>query len=338
MEMNSLDKDFLVSQLSPEGMREKIFEKVSARIFRHRIASLPFNEAFDRIRNSARELAESKRGDEAAKRIEDFHEMITRKGDLSGEAGDLYAALMQTLTALYIIVGKEEEAMKSAAVTLNLLARDVKRRDEAFLVILALVLYDLSILHTRRSEFRQAERVIEKSMRIFERLAKGNAERYAPAYLIAQGALTAIMRSRSRQASMLAEQKEATEKYMQMVNAGMEGAASHLVNSLAEEGRMLSRMGKYREAIQYFTRSLKYMTKLEGEMSGEQLILSVDLGEALLNVPATRDKGIHLLNTLLHKAVKLHAGEEHRRIVDILANSRSHQLDIIGFWYKLFPK
>ena len=66
--------------------------------------------------------------------------------------------------------------------------------------------------------------------------------------------------------------------------------------------------------------------------------MSIDLGESLLNVKATRDKGIHLLNTLLHKATKLGAETEHRRIVDILFNAKSRKLDILGIWHKVFPK
>ena len=58
----------------------------------------------------------------------------------------------------------------------------------------------------------------------------------------------------------------------------------------------------------------------------------------MLQIPAMRDKGVHLLNTMLHKATKINAGEEHRRIVDILVNAKSRSLDILSLWHKVFPR
>ncbi len=41
---------------------------------------------------------------------------------------------------------------------------------------------------------------------------------------------------------------------------------------------------------------------------------------------------------MLHKATKINATDEHRRIVDILYNAKSSSLDILGLWHKVFPK
>lgn len=337
IKFSSLDRNFMAS--TPGGsIWEKIGSKLPGRLMRRKLAEMPFNEAFDRIRESARQLIETGRADEVTERIERFASLIERKGGLSGENNDLYAALMQTLTAVYVSIDKGEEALKSAARTLTLLAREAKRKDESFRILLALTLHDLALVHFERSEFRHAEREIEKAMKLFERLAASDEERYAQAHVTAQSALTAVLKSRTRQANMLKEHQEATEKYLQMMNDGVEGATCLLVDSLSEAGRTLLRMGKYREAVQFLSRALKYLMKIESETSLRQLQLSIDLGESLINVKQTRDKGIHLLNTMLYKASKLHAEEDHRRITEILTNSKTKQLDILGFWYKLFPK
>jgi ParB-like chromosome segregation protein Spo0J len=97
-------------------------------------------------------------------------------------------------------------------------------------------------------------------------------------------------------------------------------------------------MNRYREAIHFYTRALKYLTRIENEFSLQQLQLSISLGEALIQTKNTRDKGVHLLNTMLHKATKLNATAEHKQIVDILLNARSNSLDILGLWHKMFPK
>ena len=97
-------------------------------------------------------------------------------------------------------------------------------------------------------------------------------------------------------------------------------------------------MNRYREAIHFYTRALKYLTRIEGEFTLQQLRLSISLGEALVQTKNTRDKGVHLLNTMLHKATKLEATDEHKQIVEILLNAKNNSLDILGLWHKMFPK
>ena len=123
-----------------------------------------------------------------------------------------------------------------------------------------------------------------------------------------------------------------------MLNSGVEDAAARLVESLTAEGDTLARMGRHREAIQYYSRALKYLTRLEPAFTLHQLRLSIALGKSMLSVSAMREKGVHLLNTMLHKATKINATDEHRRIVDILYNAKSSSLDILGLWHKVFPK
>ena len=301
-------------------------------------AAMPFTTAYDYARGLARALVEEGKGPEAVDRIGRFKDFLA---DTSGEAtplGNLHAALAQIHASLLIEAGDTDEAMRSAAYCLNLLAQDPKRRDEPFLSVLAALLYDIARVHTDRGEHRQAEREIEKSAKIYERLARTSPERYGPAHLLAVAAATTAFRSRVRQASMLAHFQAATGAYMEMMTTGVEGAAAKLVESLTHEGQTLARMGRHREAVQYFTRALKYLTRIEPEFTERQLLLSVDLGQSLLSIKANRQKGIHLLNTMLHKAARLNADATHRRIVEILADTRTPSIDILGFWHKIFPR
>jgi hypothetical protein len=175
-------------------------------------------------------------------------------------------------------------------------------------------------------------------MHIFERLARLNPDRYGPAHMMSVNAATQIYRSRERQTAALANAHEATAAYLTDAAAGVEGAAMLLIDSLAQEGRTLAKMSRQREAVQYFTRALKYLAKLQPDFGLQHLELSIDLGEALLEVKATREKGVHLLNTMLHKATKLNADDQHRRIVEILYNAKHGSIDILSFWHKLFPR
>lgn len=307
------------------------------------LTAVEFNTAYDFLRSTAIEMV--RRG-EPTRAVEEIRELDRLLGeadndpssDSSHQRLDLHAALMQILTAVSIETGDFETAMASAAAALNLLAQEPRRKDEPFLEILGALLYDIAYLHADRKEFKQAERELGKSLKIYERLAKANPERYAPTHVMALNAATAIYRDRVEQAELLAHYQAATSTYLQMVNAGVEEATGRLIDSIVAEGDTLAKMGRHREAVQYYSRALKYLTKLEPQFTLRQLQLSVALGESMLRIDAMKEKGIHLLNTMLHKATKINATDVHRRIVDILYSARSSSLDILGLWHKIFPK
>lgn len=305
---------------------------------RHAVQELPFNTVYDFMRQAARRLCNEGRIDEAIERITEFDNAATRHGEESGKLLDIHAAMMQTITALYIYAGRTDQALAAAAQTLTLLSQQPRRKDEPFLSVLASLLYDIALIHSSKGQYKQAEREIEKSMKLFERLSRQNPERYGAAHMLAMNASTSIYRSREKQAAMLADYKVETTNYLRMLNEGIEDAGLRLVESITAEGRTLSKMCRQREAIQYFTRALKLLTKINPEFGLQHLQLSVDLGEALLAVKGTREKGIHLLNTMLYKSSKLAADDQHRRIVEILYNAKNSSLDIFGFWHKIFPR
>lgn len=338
MNQLSLDPIFLpasdIAAVSPDILRGSI----NPTELRHTLDGLPFNTIYDFLRTAAYTLVTEGRTDRAIELIREFDTVVTRMGEESESLLNIHAALMQILTALYIHAELTSDALLTAATALNLLSQSPKRKDEPFLEILAALLYDISFIHSSRDENKQAEREIEKSMKLFGRLARQNADRYGAAHLLALNASTSVYKSRVKQANTLAQYQAATTTYMQMVNEGIEDAGMRLIESLATEGRTLVKMNRQREAVQYFTRALKYLTKISPEMTLLQLQLSIDLGQALLSLKSTREKGIHLLNTMLYKASKLNADEEHRRIVDILVAAKNPALDIFNVWHKLFPR
>ena len=212
------------------------------------------------------------------------------------------------------------------------------RKDEPFLQVLGALLYDLSFLHIVRKEYKAAERTLEKSMRVFERLAKMNPDRYGSAHIMALNASTSVYRSRVKQVNLLAHFQVATSTYLEMVNSGIHDAMDRLIESLANEGEMLMQLGKYRDAVQYYSRALKYLSKLSPEFSERHLKLSIKLSEALLHTRSTRQKGVHLLNTLLQKAVRMKSGKYVKEIETLLDEKTTGKFDILALWHKAFPK
>lgn len=302
------------------------------------LGDIDFIAAYDICREIIRLLVEEGRALEALEAIETFEAVLYRRGDESGKLADLHAGILQIKTGLLIYLGETDKALATASSCLNMLAQDVKRRDEPFLSVLAALLYDIARLNISRGKYRQAEREIEKSAKIYERLARISPNRYGQAHILAVSAATKANMSKVKQAEMLAALHQASDVYLQAMNNGVENAAVKLVESLEQEGRTLMQMGKEREAVQYFTRALKYLSKIEPELTEHQLELSMQLGQALLRVKGSKDKGIHLLNTLLHKASRLKADEIHKKIVDILYNAGNHGSDILAFWHKIFPR
>ena len=338
MKAISLEGVFAPPTTDISALRSMLRRNRSMSEIRHAIGEVDFDTAYDFLRSTAIEMVERGEIDRAIHGLEEIDALITRNGDEEQHLLDIHAAIMQILTALYIEKEDMEAAMNSAASTLTLLSQEARRKDSPFLQILGTLLYDIAFLHAQRKEYKQAERELSKALKIFERLAKSNPERYGTPHLMAMNAATATYRNRVKQAELLAHYQVASSTYLQEVNAGVSEATGRLVDSITAEGDTLAQMGRHREAMQYYTRALKYLTKIEPEFTLRQLKLSISLGEAMLRVSAMKDKGIHLLNTMLHKATKINATEDHRRIVDILANTRSSSLDILGLWHKIFPK
>lgn len=339
MNETSLDPIFIAPAADISGTLELTRDPdLNMSDLRHAVGALPFNQAYDFFRAAANEFLSQHQTDRAIDYITNFDSIATRFADDNPKLLDIHTALMQILTSIYIHADMMAEALQSAATALNLLVQKPKRKDEPFLAMLASLLYDIAHIHHSRDEHKQAERAIEKSMKLFERLARNNPARYGSAHLLALNASTSIYQSRIKQTKTLAEHQAAASNYLRQMDEGIEDAGMRLVESLAAEGRTLVKMNRHRDAIQYFTRALKYLTKIAPDFSRQHLELSIDLGEALLTIKASREKGIHLLNTMLYKAIKINADDQHRRIVDILINSKNPSLDIFSFWHKLFPR
>lgn len=336
MNSTSLDPLFLPPGPDMAPMRAVWDSLPTLSALRRELGKAPVGLVVDYVRVLAQEAIAKGDGKRMIDTIQRFDTVLQRAGH--DDSSDIRAALNQVITAMLIENDDLDEAMLSAATTLSLLATTPRRKDIMFSALLGMTLYDLSVLRVKRKEYRHAERQISKALKLFERLSRNDPDRFGPAVVLALNASTSIYRSRIEQVNLLAHYQVATTTYMEQVKDGSEEVTSRLVTSLEDEGRMLVSMGRYRESVQFFMRALKYLTRMEPDFSMRQLRLSVDLGEALLQANATRDKGVHLLNTMLHKASRLNAVDEHSRITNILLNAKSRNLDILGLWHKIFPR
>lgn len=333
----SLDKVFIaVDNQQSLRVLEAYREERGLFALRHELAQASLSTIIDTLRLVAQTMVEDDGISKVTAQMHWLDTLFSRKN--SDNVADVLVAIKQVYVALLVEDEKIDLAMNVAAEALTLLAQNARRKDEDFMALLAMLLYDLAQIHCAKKEYKQAEREIAKSMKLLERLSKMKPQRYGSAHIIALNASTSIYRSRVDQANLLAHYQVATSTYLAEVNSGILDATTRLITSLENEGNTLSQMNRYREAIHFYTRALKYLTRIEPEFSLRQLRLSIALGEALIQAKASRDKGVHLLNTMLHKATKLNATADHRRIVEILLNARNNRLDILGLWHKMFPK
>lgn len=291
--------------------------------------------AYASLRNSA---SESLKNQADALAVADKLLATAQATDMAEENAILRkAAPMQIAVAALIEAGDYDKALDTAADTLTILSQEARRKDEEFLLILGCLLHDLAFIHNMRKEYKAAERTLTKSIKIFERLAKLDTERYGSGHINTLNASTSVYRSRIKQVNLLAHYQVATTTYLNMVNSGIKNAMDRLINSLQDEGLTLMQLGKYKDAIRYFSRAIKYLTKLQPDFSRRHMDLSVMLGEALLHNTATRQKGVHLLNTLLQKAIK-NGDDNTAEKINGLLEKQSGRLDIIGMWHKIFPR
>lgn len=326
---------------TPSGpLADLTLAEASPGALRRALDGLPFNTVYDYIRAGARILALQSQTPRALAAIAAFDDLLTRVGDPDRRALDIHAALLQVAVALNASSGNDDDALASAITALTLLAQEPKRKDEPFLAVLASLLFDMAGIYTRRGEHRQAERSLDKATNIFQRLARQNPERYAPAHVATLNAASQACQTAKAQTKVLTECQEATARYLALTREGsMDNAIALLADSLGRQGITLARMGRHREAIQLLSRALRYLTRLQPEPDLNQIQLSTELGLSLLLHRPTREKGIHLLNTMLHKTSRLGADDLHRRIVRALADANNPaRIDILGMWHKIFPR
>jgi tetratricopeptide (TPR) repeat protein len=249
------------------------------------------------------------------------------------------AAMLQTAAALHVAQDNLDRALDLYAKVMLLLSLEPDMKDETYLLVLGCTLYDLTYVHYLRKELKAAERTVSKAIKIFDRLAKKNPDRYAAAHIHAINAAQTVYKSRVKQANLLAHHQVATLTYLTQMNAGVQNATEQLIKSLQEQGETLMSIGKYRAASTSLSRALRYLKKLQDKegFTREQLEMSVLLSRALLSSSSTRSKGVQLLNVLQPQAVKLKQPVIAAEIRDLLDKS-SGKLDIIAIWHKIFAK
>lgn len=297
------------------------------------VEALPFDGAYDLVSTYMRQSIDSGHVDVAITLISGI---TTHNAPYSETIKD--AARQQILAAAMIEEGDVDGALVRIADALHILSEYPKRRDTAFRSVLALLLYDLALIHAERKEFHAAERTINKAIKLFEVLAKTNPDRYASAHVYALNVATSAYRSRIKQVNLLAHYQVATSTYISMAANGAPEAVGKLVDSLVREAETLLNLGKPRDAVRYLSRALKYLDKIDPSFSLRKLKVSVMLGEALLHTFTTRQKGVHLLNTLLQKAKKMDAAVEVEHIGRLLDEKTTSLIDILSRWHKIFSR
>lgn len=175
MKAISLEDVFAKPTTDISSLRALVRRNRSMSELRHAIGEVEFDTAYDFLRSTAIEMVGSGEIDRAIRGLEEIDALITRSGENDRHLLDIHAALMQILTALFIEKDDMDSAMSSAASTLTLLSQEAKRKDEPFLQILGALLYDIAFLHTRRKEYKQAERELSKALKIYERLARNES-------------------------------------------------------------------------------------------------------------------------------------------------------------------
>ena len=194
------------------------------------LSEVPFDVAYDLLRTSVADHVE--RG-ETERLISTFRALLdastVAEADGSGADAEIqlvniHAALLQLITSMQLGQDAIEDAATSAAATLTYLSLQPRRKDIPFLQILGSLLYDVAYMHGARDEHRQAERAIEKSIKIFERLARHSAQRYASPHMMSLNGATDVYRNRENQTRLLARYQADTSALIEMLESGAEDA------------------------------------------------------------------------------------------------------------------
>lgn len=202
--------------------------------------------------------------------------------------------------------------------------------------IAAAAVYMLALAHNIMCESRKAEKELEKSQRLYGRLAKKDDARFTQALMITVEASTEVYKSKLKKMNVLAHYQVATELYQGKVSAGVSEAVSSLVDSIVAEGDIHLNMGNYRDAVKFYTKALRYQKRISASMGMKELRISVNLGKALLHLVNRRQSGEQLLRSILPLAERMDATAEVEAINALLNDMGKNTFDIAALWKELF--
>ena len=101
-------------------------------------------------------------------------------------------------------------------------------------------------------------------------------------------ASTAVIKSRSKQLSVLAYYQSETERYTRQLENSegndLREGMSHLVDALKNEGDIMLNMGNARNAVKYYTKALRYLKRMNDRLGERELRISIGLARKNLSV------------------------------------------------------
>jgi tetratricopeptide (TPR) repeat protein len=152
-------------------------------------------------------------------------------------------------------------------------------------------------------------------------------------------ASTAVIKSRSKQLSVLAYYQSETERYTRQLENSegndLREGMSHLVDALKNEGDIMLNMGNARNAVKYYTKALRYLKRMHDQLGERELRISIGLARALLRIINRRAAAEQLLNSLLPLARKLQASNEVIEIENLLSN-KNRNVNIMTLLKSIF--
>lgn len=251
--------------------------------------------------------------------------------------GGLLLAWVQVMQMWMLAAAGDYKAVVACGVDgLHTLVAVLDRSGVEYLSLVAAAIYLLALAHYGEGESKKAEKELGKAQKLYERLAKKDNDRFAPALMAAVEASTEVFKSKLKKMNVLAHYQVATELYQGKVSAGITDAINSLVDSITAEGDIHLKMGNYRDAVKFYTKALRYQKRISASMGEKELRISVNLGRALLHLSNRRAAGEQLLRSILPLAEKMGATAEAEEINSLLADGDGGTFDIAAFWKKLF--
>lgn len=299
------------------------------------IASLAPDVVVDMMMCYAKYLVDDGRTIDAA----DFIDTLIYD-DEAGDVPPLYSAWLWLAHMMLLMDGGNYTlALSSAENALHQLADITGKKSDDFLAILDALLYNLAIVHHNTGEDARAVKELTKSQQLCERLARKNQERFSPMLMHLVEASTAVIKSRSKQLSVLAYYQSETERYTRQLENSegndLREGMSHLVDALKNEGDIMLNMGNARNAVKYYTKALRYLKRMHDQLGERELRISIGLARALLRIINRRAAAEQLLNSLLPLARKLQASNEVIEIENLLSN-KNRNVNIMTLLKSIF--
>lgn len=197
--------------------------------------------------------------------------------------------------------------------------------------ILANLMYVYATACLAANSCSKAEKAICRASRIYNELVSSGKLQFLEASAIVAKSSLKACRSSVKRLDAIDRHSMATASLFADADEGSRNALARLVDAVVAEADEMLAIGRYRIALRYLTKAIRYQRQLSGKPGLKDLQLAIRLAGALLYVPLRRDTGMKLVLATKRAAEAMNAQHELAEIIRLEKQGPRIRAGLVSF-------